>query len=262
LADLYTVRRGPAALRAFLDSCLADGVPYVITDAIEQHDLAVIAEATREWPLVTGGSGITAEIPAVHFSARRPLSFAERFGRYGKGVLAIAGSCSPATVGQVAFAARNGFRAFRLSGVDILNGTADVDGVADQAAAELTGGGRVLLTTSAEPREVGEVHEHCRRAGLSVGEAGGRIVAALAEVSARTMASGQAGTLIVSGGETAGAVCRRLGITAMAVGLPIEPGVPYCFPLDGPPVTVVLKSGNFGSEDFCLRALQCLSDSR
>jgi len=258
LADLYAVRRGPRALRRFLDSRVADGCCYLVTDAIEQHDLAVIAEATSDWPLLSGGSGITAAIPAVHFPGRDPLSFAHRLSDRKEGAIVLAGSCSPATRSQNAFAARNGFRSFRLSGLEVLDGAVDLGGIAEQAVAALADGDNIILSASAGPEEVARVQEHGRRAGLSVPEVGRRIAAALADVTALTVTRAGVGTLIVSGGGTAGAVCRRLGIRSLEVGLPIEPGVPYCFPLDGPQTITVLKSGNFGSEDFYLRALACL----
>jgi len=141
----------------------------------------------------------------------------------------------------------------------VLDKNADLAGIAEDTAAALADGENIILSASAGPEEVARVQEHGRRAGLSVPEVGRRIAAALAEVTAQVLARGRVGTLIVSGGETAGAVCRRLGIRSLEVGLPIEPGVPYCFPLDGPQAITVLKSGNFGSEDFYLRVLERLA---
>jgi uncharacterized protein YgbK (DUF1537 family) len=46
------------------------------------------------------------------------------------------------------------------------------------------------------------------------------------------------------------AISRALGIRAFAVGRNIQPGVPLCFPLEGPAAPMALKSGNFGAEDF------------
>jgi uncharacterized protein YgbK (DUF1537 family) len=71
LADFFTVRRGSDALRQSLDAQLAEGCSYVVTDAIEDRDLAMIAEATRDWPLASGGSGITAALADLHFPERR-----------------------------------------------------------------------------------------------------------------------------------------------------------------------------------------------
>jgi uncharacterized protein YgbK (DUF1537 family) len=173
----------------------------------------------------------------------------------------IAGSCSPATRRQNEYAIRSGFHAIRLGGMAVLDGTADLSALAARVRVALADGGRVLLSASAGPAEVAEVQTHGRDLGFSVPEVGRRIADALAEIAARCFAVSQEADLtrgpclIVSGGETAGAVCRRLGIRALEVGLPIEPGVPYCFPLDGPVDVTVLKSGNFGSEDFYLRVI-------
>jgi uncharacterized protein YgbK (DUF1537 family) len=60
--------------------------------------------------------------------------------------------------------------------------------------------------------------------------------------------------LVSAGGETASALCRALGIRALAVGHNIQPGVPLCIPLSGRATPIVLKSGNFGSEDFYVAA--------
>jgi uncharacterized protein YgbK (DUF1537 family) len=62
--------------------------------------------------------------------------------------------------------------------------------------------------------------------------------------------------LIVAGGETSGAVTAALGVEAAEVTRIIDPGVPAIRPVGGPPITLVLKSGNFGSPDFFPKALE------
>jgi len=63
--------------------------------------------------------------------------------------------------------------------------------------------------------------------------------------------------ILVAGGETAGAVTAALGVDAAEVCTVIDPGVPAIRPAgDGPPITLVLKSGNFGSADFFRKALE------
>ena len=61
------------------------------------------------------------------------------------------------------------------------------------------------------------------------------------------------------GGETSGAVCRRLELGALRVGRNIAPGVPLCFSLGKFQLPVVLKSGNFGGADFYGRALEAIA---
>ena len=69
------------------------------------------------------------------------------------------------------------------------------------------------------------------------------------------------GQLIVAGGETSGAVVRALGITGLVIGPEIDPGVPWTATLarDGPPpLALALKLGNFGADDFYLKAWERL----
>ena len=63
-------------------------------------------------------------------------------------------------------------------------------------------------------------------------------------------------TFVVAGGETSGAVAARLGLRRLRFGPEIDPGVPWTLHLGDPPVHVAFKSGNFGSEDFFLKALE------
>jgi uncharacterized protein YgbK (DUF1537 family) len=46
---------------------------------------------------------------------------------------------------------------------------------------------------------------------------------------------------------------------ALRVGRNIEPGVPLCYSLGRYRLPVVLKSGNFGGEDFYSKALAAIS---
>ena len=61
--------------------------------------------------------------------------------------------------------------------------------------------------------------------------------------------------LVVAGGETSGAVGDALGVTAVRVDAEADRGVPWCTTLDtDQPVTLLLKSGNFGTPDLLVRA--------
>lgn len=58
---------------------------------------------------------------------------------------------------------------------------------------------------------------------------------------------------IVAGGETSGVVTQALGIGGFHIGPGISPGVPWVRAI-GQPVSLALKSGNFGDENFFARA--------
>ncbi|MBX9699741.1 MAG: hypothetical protein K2X74_09900, partial [Acetobacteraceae bacterium] len=90
--------------------------------------------------------------------------------------------------------------------------------------------------------------------------AGEMIEAAMAAIAEGLVAAGVR-RLVVAGGETSGAVVRRLGVAALRIGPEIDPGVPWTFAETGSaggaePVHLhlALKSGNFGARDFFLKA--------
>ncbi len=66
--------------------------------------------------------------------------------------------------------------------------------------------------------------------------------------------------LVVAGGETSGAVVQALGVQALRIGAQIDPGVPATLgQVQGDPLALALKSGNFGSRDFFAKALRQLA---
>ena len=64
---------------------------------------------------------------------------------------------------------------------------------------------------------------------------------------------------VVAGGETSGAVVTGLSVKGLRIGPRIDPGVPWTSTLEREPIALALKSGNFGSIDFFLKALELLS---
>jgi uncharacterized protein YgbK (DUF1537 family) len=61
---------------------------------------------------------------------------------------------------------------------------------------------------------------------------------------------------VVAGGETSGAVVSALGVKGLQVGAEIDPGVPWTASVGDSPLALALKSGNFGADDFFLKALR------
>jgi 3-dehydrotetronate 4-kinase len=253
---LDDVRRGPEHVREVMASLAESGVSYVVTDALCQADLQVVAEATSDWAFISGGSGITAEIPALMFPGREPLVFTERIAALRPGGLVVSGSMSPATRAQKAFALANGFAGLPVEPRAVLDDALDIDSLVAGARKLLADGAPLIVYSAADSSDdVRRTQEYGRALGLSVTEVGERIAFALAEVAGRLVKEGRVGRLVISGGETSGAVCARVGLGVLEVGLPVDPGVPYCFPASHPELMVVLKSGNFGSEDFYIRVM-------
>ncbi len=261
LAPLNVIRRGEKELASYLKKLIDEGVSYIVTDTIEQRDLKVIAKSTRDWRLISGGSGITAEIPELMFGlTQRELSgyFTERLTRINAlrpKIIIAAGSCTPATIEQNEYAiSRMGLKGFKLDAKAVIENRIDFKAEAKQILNNSVKAPGILIYTSATPKEVSKNKELGASMGLSPEETGRKIVEGLARLAGELMELERFGKLCISGGETSGILCKHLGIDILEVGLPIEPGVPYCLTSPLAPgeeeKLVVLKSGNFGSEDF------------
>ncbi len=107
----------------------------------------------------------------------------------------------------------------------------------------------VLIYATATPDDVKAAQRE-----IGVERAGALVEQALAEIAKGLVQMGVR-KLVVAGGETSGAVVGALGIRALRIGPQIDPGVPWTESLDGRPIALALKSGNFGSADFFAKAL-------
>ena len=137
---------------------------------------------------------------------------------------------------------------FKLDPMSIAAGD-DVVGEAVSLCAKHLESGPVLVYASAEPAEVERVQGELgrERAGELVEDVMAKLAVALRDLGVRK--------LVVAGGETAGTVVGALGVTGLRIGPQIDPGVPWTMTLDEPSMALALKSGNFGSPDFFLKAL-------
>lgn len=245
--DFATVRAGRAALaRAFADWDPHAG-RHVIVDAVADEDLRAIGGAARDahLPLVCGGSGVALGLPAA-LGARGGEGSAASVPRRGPAAI-LAGSCSRATQAQIAYVRG------RLPVYDLDQDAVDDPqrGVAGALAwADGTLGERpIVIVASADPVCV-EANQ--RRYGARA--AGERVEGMLAAIARGLRARGVA-RFVVAGGETSGAVVGGLQVDALRIGAQIDPGVPWTATLDESPIALALKSGNFGGEDFFVRAL-------
>jgi uncharacterized protein YgbK (DUF1537 family) len=119
----------------------------------------------------------------------------------------------------------------------------------DKAVAEISDG-PVLVFASSPPAQVAAAQE--RYGAAEIGE---KIERALARV-ARELVEAGVTRLIVAGGETSGAVVRELGVSGIRIGPQIDPGIPWTVTIGDRQLALALKSGNFGSEDFFLKAFK------
>lgn len=137
LVDLSVIRRGADAIGKELERHIADGAAYVVTDATQDEDLHAIAQATRNWPLLSGASGITAALAELHYAGRDPLRFDQELAAASPATLVVSGSQSSMTRRQTLRALAQGWADLRLDVSAVLRGDWNADALADRAATEL-----------------------------------------------------------------------------------------------------------------------------
>jgi uncharacterized protein YgbK (DUF1537 family) len=253
LVTIDTIAQGEAAVRQAFAAQAAAGKRILIVDTLQDADLRTIGAACSDMPLVTGGSGIALGLAANFVRAGkvapRPVQ-ARMAAPQGRAVV-LAGSCSVATRGQIAAAKAAGLPALALDVDALLSGQQSAASLAAWAVAQPQD--RIpLIYSSADPATLHEI-----QARLGQHASGVLVETTLAEVARLLQAAGFSRYLI-AGGETSGAVVAALGVTTLEIGPEIAPGVPWTRSISGPDLVLALKSGNFGAEDFFLKAWSLL----
>lgn len=256
LVDFGVVTRGAQAIRERFAALRAEGCNFAIVDALTNDDLLALGEACADLPLVTAGSGVALGLPP---NFRRAGMLGSAVGAAtlpatGGHRAVVAGSCSVATQAQVA-AMKDRHPAFNVDPRALARGEDVVAAALDWAKPKLATG-PVLVYATSTPEDVRTV-----QAELGVEAAGALVENALAAIAQGLVAAG-VGQLIVAGGETSGAVVKALGVAGLRIGPEIDPGVPWTVALSSDPaarpLALALKSGNFGSADFFLKAWERL----
>ncbi|HEX8774159.1 MAG TPA: 3-oxo-tetronate kinase [Pyrinomonadaceae bacterium] len=264
LAPYADVEAGALQLKQRFESLRDEGVSIALVDCLNDTHLETICRAAADLRLLSGSSAFGIKMPAIWrergwIEERAEKLEAHTAAKSGHGCLIVAGSCSVATRGQNQWLAARGTQALHIAARDLLDDRFVPTAVAAKVQERLAAGQHCLLTTTDGPTEVRQVQEWGASIGLTVPALGQAIAYGLAHLVWQILEDQPVGGLIIAGGETSGAVCRRLELGALRVGHNIEPGVPLCFSLGRFRLPVVLKSGNFGSAGFYGQALEAIA---
>ncbi|MFC7739043.1 3-oxo-tetronate kinase [Roseomonas sp. GCM10028921] len=238
--------QGPDAVRAALAELKAKGFRYAVLDALSDSHLVTMGQAVSGMKLVTGGSGL-ADGMARAWSKAADAGAAAAEGRPAKGrAVVISGSCSQMTNAQVA-AYRDAAPSLAVSVERCMSDAGYADELADWVLAQPRTGLAPLVYATMPPEQVRALQDRYGAAEVSEKVEGvfGRLAKRLEEAGFNQF--------IVAGGETSGVVTQSLGIGGFHIGPQIAPGVPWVRAV-GKPLSLALKSGNFGQERFFFEA--------
>ncbi|WP_378941380.1 3-oxo-tetronate kinase [Mesorhizobium sp. ANAO-SY3R2] len=246
------VNAGADAIRRALDARVAAGDRLLIADTIYERDLAAIAAATVDLPLMTGNSSVAAHLPP-EWIERGQLAISDlvpaRLPAIDGPAAILAGSVADRTAEQLErFAC-----AHPLLKIDLQRSVEEA--VAEAAAfASLHLAERPFaIATTAPQAVVDELQRQHGRANIAAkAEA---ILAAIARILVGEMGLRR---LIVAGGETAGAIVRSLAIERITMGAYEGPGLSRGIVETPQPLALMLKSGKLGGTDIFEQVLEAM----
>jgi uncharacterized protein YgbK (DUF1537 family) len=249
LIDLATVEQGSGAVSRARAELTAQGYGTAIVDAVFERDLEALGDAAAESAFSVGASGLGLGLARALARGRAATSLAATLEAVGGRAAILAGSCSRATLEQIA-AVENEIPVLRLSTQKLIEDAGEIDRALGWAKVRMEAG-PILIASSEEPEQVAALQARYGR-----DKSGHAIEGALAEIASQLVASG-VHRLVIAGGETSGAAVDRLGVAAFRLGPEIAPGVPLMRTVGrkGGDLQMALKSGNFGGRDFFTRAL-------
>jgi uncharacterized protein YgbK (DUF1537 family) len=248
---LETVERGPESIRRQAEELAGRGLSVLVCDAESDQALQAIAEslAERADVLWVGSAGLAEHLAGPLGLPVRPPRL-PRLDALDGPVLVVAGSLSETTQAQVsALAARPHIAVVEIDPLAIVGGDA-------ACCAEVERCRHAMRTALDSGRDCALVLG--TRADRS--EAAQRVAELLGTIAADGAGSHRLGGLILTGGDTARAVCREFGATGIELLGEVEAGVPLGR-LVGDTcagVLAVTKAGTFGSELTLVRALDHL----
>lgn len=213
---------------------------YIVPDYDRPEHGAFIAKYFMALPLWTGGSELLyhfAKLKSEKTGSHNAENVPED-DHYGR--VMLAGSCSIMTRKQIARFRENGGRAFVIEPEMVFE---DMQKYIDRyTCCYLDDPCRDILFYTSDRRG--------SRPGLA--QALENFSAALIR---HIVKRSPVRRVIIAGGETSGAVTTALGYNSFVIGDSVAPGVPILYPTANAGMALVLKSGNFGDEDFFLKTL-------
>jgi uncharacterized protein YgbK (DUF1537 family) len=262
LVDFVAMKQGRADQR--LAVMREKGCEIVALDVLDEETLAeagrLIWENRGERLLAIGSQGVEYalvaywrkcgllphDVPAFHVPA------VDR-------IVAVSGSCSPITAGQIAHAESNGFTVLALDATRALSESEwqNEIGQATERALQLLGEGKdPLVCTARGPDDpaLSKFNQAIATSGVQAGMVNDRIGNGLGRLLDATLRESRLKRAVIAGGDTSGHASLALGIYALTALAPIAPGSPLCRAHSEDPahegLEITLKGGQVGSPDF------------
>jgi uncharacterized protein YgbK (DUF1537 family) len=264
LIDLELLYRGKAQVYDRLGKMMNSGVELVIFDTKNESDLAGIVQMFKDSKyriLWSGSTGLSRYLDILVDD-----TFRINLGKpqYRKGPkLIISGSASEITKNQIAsLSSYPNSELVEMSPFRIVAGeNSQLDEIGrclDRVISGLKIGKSVILFVSSSRQDILKTKYIGKKVGLNSDQISQTIVDSLSIIAENAIHSLYLGGVILNGGDTARAVCTRLGIKTVTLVREVEPGIPLGKIRELENLPIITKAGAFGNPETFINILKTI----
>lgn len=217
---------------------------YLVPDYENDMDGKLLAPLLSDHEVIGGGSGL---LEYLWSPTEKDAKICCKIHSSYKKSLILCGSCSLQTRKQVNYFKENNGITREINVESIVDLDCFSDDIFHWIQEQTT---TVLLYSSALYKNMGQLKKRSNFLDNAK-----RTEMIMQKLSRLALNSGF-DRIIVGGGETSGAVLQHLKYKSFYVGETISPGVPVLIPTLNRQISFILKSGNFGEEDFFIKCLK------
>lgn len=248
LVPYSIMEKGEQAIKQHLTTLKQQNYRYAVLDTINEEHLISQGKAVKDLKLVTGGSGLAIGIAKNFVKGPVDLTKAQALGKpEGIKTILLSGSCSLMTNKQVSYYKKIA-PTYALDVEKCINQLSDycqavIDWINQNNKKEYAP--LVYATTDNEQLKLIQQKWGVEKSSKAIEDFFEKLVTALENQNYEKY--------IVAGGETSGVVAQALNVNGFYIGPTIAPGVPWVKAINKP-ISLALKSGNFGDETFFVKA--------
>lgn len=266
LVDIWhMMSKSETELDAYVRSLIAGGDEIIVFDTLDDQHLRIVGrilwnEKGEKPVFIVGSSGVEAAL-ALYLQSIGEISQGSSLAAPGPvdQLLVMSGSAAASTGEQIQWALDQGFVGMKLDGPDLIDAdTAEAAAArtVEQALQILGTGQSALLYSALGPDDpaLADTRARAERLGLDRYEIGQRLGKQQGQIVREILEKSRLPRVCVAGGDTSGHSALQLGIFALRMIQPIDPGAPLCRASSDNPMfdglQISLKGGQNGVVDY------------
>jgi D-threonate/D-erythronate kinase len=261
---LAKLHEGAVALGQLLAEFKNQGIQILVFDALETEDLQKIVQYSKDCAyqfLWVGSAGLAESIPLLlPNTAKRELGF--KIPLPTLPVMLVAGSLSQITKEQVErFNSEPTVLAIEFDPVAVMDDeswTREKERCRQQLLYAAQQQKDISLFVGTSPRQLEETKNPAFREKWGAFEVSRRIAVTLGELAAELLRTVRLQGVIMTGGDTAKAICECMFVSGLQLLDEVEDGIPVSRLLGKEELLAVTKAGAFGNVDSLVHALHIL----